>query len=151
VRVNQTGRRALYLGMRARARGRKEHAGRSTMDIRIEVNGGASSLQAYLEHVRRRFVAVHIAAAGYLGLGEADLRERLSAGDSLGDLADFQGRSVVGLRQAILASLRDGPDEESTPESVARDEDHPTFLEELVEDLIWVEGGPERLRGRNVV
>ena len=25
-----------------------------------------------------------------------------------------------------------------------------TFLEELVEDLIWVEGGPERLRGRDV-
>src|SRR5262249_20066451 len=77
---------------RAHARARKEHAGRSTMDIRIEVNGGASSLQAYLEYVRRRFVAVHIAAARYLGLGEADLRERLSAGDSLGDLADFQGR-----------------------------------------------------------
>jgi hypothetical protein len=125
------------------------------MDIRIEVNGGASSLQAYLEHVRRRFVAVHIAAARYLGLGEADLRERLSAGDSLGDLADFQGRSVVGLRQAILASLRDGPDEENTPgsaaDSTALGEDHPTFLEELVEDLIWVEGGPERLRGRDVV
>jgi hypothetical protein len=121
------------------------------MDIRIEVNGGASSLQAYLEYVRRRFVAVHIAAARYLGLGEADLRERLSAGDSLGDLADFQGRGVVGLRQAILASLRDGPDEESTPDNLALDEDHPTFLEELVEDLIWVEGGPERLRGRNVV
>jgi hypothetical protein len=119
------------------------------MDIRIEVNGGASSLQAYLEHVRRRFVAVHIAAARYLGLGEADLRERLCAGDSLGDLADFQGRSVVGLRQAILTSLRDGPDE--VHRTAAVDEDHPTFLEELVEDLIWVEGGPERLRGRDVV
>jgi hypothetical protein len=121
------------------------------MDIRIEVNGGASSLQAYLEHVRRRFVAVHTAAARYLGLGEADLRERLAAGDSLGDLADFQGRSVVGLRQAILGSLRNGPDEESKPDTAAIEEDHPTFLEELVEDLIWVEGGPERLRGRDAV
>ena len=115
--------------------------------IRIEVNGGASSLQAYLEHVRRRFVAVHTAAARYLGLGEADLRERLAAGDSLGDLADFQGRSVVGLRQAILGSLRD---EVSTHDTAAVGENHPTFLEELVEDLIWVEGGPERLRGRDV-
>jgi hypothetical protein len=26
-------------------------------------------------------------------------------------------------------------------------DEHPSFLEELVEDLIWVEGGPERLRG----
>jgi len=121
------------------------------MDIRIEVNGGASTLQAYLEHVRRRFVAVHVAAARYLGLGEADLRERLAAGDSLGDLADFQGRSVVGLRQSILASLRDGRVEESAHGTAAVDEDHPTFLEELVEDLIWVEGGPERLRGRDVV
>jgi hypothetical protein len=126
-----------------------EH-GRNTMDIRIEVNGGASTLQAYLEHVRRRFVAVHTAAARYLGLGEGDLRERLSAGDSLGDLADFQGRSVVGLRQAILGTLREGPDEESTHHTSAADDDHPTFLEELVEDLIWVEGGPERLRGRDV-
>ena len=121
------------------------------MDIRIEVNGGASSLQAYLEHVRRRFVAVHTAAARYLGLGEADLRERLAAGDSLGDLADFQGRTVIGLRQAILASLRSRPDEGSAHDAAAVHEDHPTFLEELVEDLIWVEGGPERLRGRNVV
>ncbi len=121
------------------------------MDIRIEVNGGASSLQAYLEHVRRRFVAVHTAAARYLGIGEADLRERLSAGDSLGDLADFQGRSIVGLRQAILGTLRNGPDEESTQHAATIGEDHPTFLEELVEDLIWVEGGPERLRGRAVV
>jgi hypothetical protein len=120
------------------------------MDIRIELNGGASSLQAYLEHVRRRFVAVHTAAARYLGLGDADLRERLAAGDSLGDLADFQGRSVVGLRQAILATLRDGRDEERTSDGSALGEDHPTFLEELVEDLIWVEGGPERLRGRDV-
>ena len=121
------------------------------MDIRIEVNGGASSLQAYLEHVRRRFVAVHIAAARYLGLGEADLRERLCAGDSLGDLAEFQGRSVAGLRQAILDTLRDGPGEKSAHDSGTIREDHPTFLEELVEDLIWVEGGPERLRGRDAV
>ena len=121
------------------------------MDIRIEVNGGASTLQAYLEHVRRRFVAVHVAAARYLGLGEADLRERLAAGDSLGDLADFQGRSVVGLRQSILASLQDGRVEENAHGTAAVDEDHPTFLEELVEDLIWVEGGPERMRGRDVV
>jgi hypothetical protein len=120
------------------------------MDTRIEVNGGASSLQAYLEHVRRRFVAVHTAAARYLGIGEADLRERLSAGDSLGDLADFQGRSVVGLRQAILGTLRDGQDGESMHDTAGGREDHPTFLEELVEDLIWVEGGPERLRGRDV-
>jgi len=125
------------------------------MEIRIEVNGGASSLQAYLEAVRTRFVAVNTAAARYLGLGEADLRERLAAGDSLGDLADFQGRSVAGLRQAIVGTLREKP---STPggaddaatsrvSQTGRADGHPSFLEELVEDLIWVEGGPERLRG----
>src|SRR5262245_37189452 len=126
------------------------------MEIRIEVNGGASSLQAYLEAVRTRFVAVNAAAARYLGLGEADLRERLAAGDSLGDLADFQGRSVAGLRQAIVGMVRATP---STPGGAADDaatsrviqtgraDEHPSFLEELVEDLIWVEGGPERLRG----
>ena len=118
------------------------------MQIRIEVSRHVSSLQAYLEAVRTRFIAVNAAAARYLGIGEADLRERLAAGDSLGDLADFQGRSVAGLRQAILGMLREAP---STPggahDAVTGHDQHPSFLEELVEDLIWVEGGPERLRG----
>ena len=123
------------------------------MEIRIEVNRGVSSLQAYLEAVRSRFVAVHAAAARYLELGEADLEERLSAGDSLGDLADFQGRSLAGLRQVILETLRDPPahaGEPATSHTIPdgrHTDDHPTFLEELVEDLIWVEGGPEQLRG----
>jgi hypothetical protein len=123
------------------------------MEIRIEVNGGVSSLRAYLEAVRSRFVAVHAAAARYLEIGEADLRERLTAGDSLGDLADFQGRSLAGLRQVILDTLRDAPgsagnDGTSHPiPDGRRGDDSPTFLEELVEDLIWVEGGPEQLRG----
>ena len=123
------------------------------MEIRIEVSRGVSSLQAYLEAVRSRFVAVHAAAARYLELGEADLRERLSAGDSLGDLADFQGRSLEGLRQVILDTLRDPPahaGDGGTSHTIPdgrRTDDLPTFLEELVEDLIWVEGGPEQLRG----
>lgn len=60
------------------------------MEIRIEVTRGVSSLQAYLEAVRSRFVAVHAAAARYLKIGEADLRERLTGGDSLGDSRIFR-------------------------------------------------------------
>src|SRR5262245_33763263 len=103
------------------------------MEIRIEVSRRVSSLQAYLEAVRSRFVAVHAAAARYLELGEADLRERLSAGDSLGDLADFQGRSLEGLRQVILDTLRDPPAHASaggtshTIPDGRRTDDHPTF------------------------
>jgi hypothetical protein len=42
------------------------------------------------------------AAADYLGLSEAELRTKLSAGRSLADIAKARGKSVDGLKQAIL-------------------------------------------------
>jgi polyhydroxyalkanoate synthesis regulator phasin len=44
------------------------------------------------------------AAAGYLDLSRAQLRERLAAGDSLADVAKAQGKSVDGLVQALVDS-----------------------------------------------
>jgi polyhydroxyalkanoate synthesis regulator phasin len=42
------------------------------------------------------------AAADYLGLTEAELRTKLNAGRTLADIAKARGKSVDGLKQAIL-------------------------------------------------
>jgi hypothetical protein len=46
------------------------------------------------------------AAATYLGLTEAQLREQLAAGKSLADVAEAQDKSVDGLKQAIVAGAK---------------------------------------------
>jgi len=46
------------------------------------------------------------AAATYLGLTEAQLRTQLESGKSLADVAKAQGKSVDGLKQAMLASIK---------------------------------------------
>lgn len=46
------------------------------------------------------------AAATYLGLTEAQLREQLAAGESLADVAEAQDKSVDGLKQAIVAGAK---------------------------------------------
>jgi hypothetical protein len=45
------------------------------------------------------------AAATYLGLTQAQLRDQLQAGKSLADVATAQGKPVSGLRDAILAAI----------------------------------------------
>jgi hypothetical protein len=46
------------------------------------------------------------AAATYLGVTEAQLRDQLSSGKSLADVAKAQGRSVAGLEQALLSDAQ---------------------------------------------
>jgi hypothetical protein len=104
---------------------------------------GATSLQEYLEDVRTRFLAVNAAAAAYLCMSATDLRERLAGGDSLGDMAQFEGKSLDGLRRTVASALRGMP-------AGGHNAEFEPFIEELAEDLIWVQGGPERLRGSGV-
>ncbi|HJU48889.1 MAG TPA: hypothetical protein VJ689_12180, partial [Gaiellaceae bacterium] len=47
------------------------------------------------------------AAAGYLGLTRAQLREALADGDTLADVAKENGKSVDGLEAAMLAAAKD--------------------------------------------
>lgn len=46
------------------------------------------------------------AAAGYLGLSEAELRERLMDGKSLADVAEERDKSVDGLKDAMEKAIR---------------------------------------------
>jgi hypothetical protein len=85
------------------------------MAITIEVRRNATILSAYLANARTGFVGLYAPTARYLGIESGDLRERLTGGDSLADLAQFEGRSLEGLRAVLLAALR------STPASTAGD------------------------------
>ena len=113
------------------------------MEMSFRMHGGVTSLQSYLEGVRTRFLLVHAAAASYLRVSAPDLRERLAGGDSLGDLAQFEGRSLDGLRRTVIEALRAAPAGDHGAEFDG-------FVEELAEDLIWVPGGPESLRDSGV-
>jgi hypothetical protein len=45
------------------------------------------------------------AAAGYLGLTQTELRAQLQAGKSFADVAKAEGKSVSGLKNALLAAM----------------------------------------------
>jgi len=49
---------------------------------------------------------VHATVALHLDLGGGELRDALAIGFSLTDVADWRGRGVEGLRQAVLGALR---------------------------------------------
>jgi hypothetical protein len=50
-------------------------------------------------------------AADYLGLTESELRAKLNDGQTLAEIAEAQGRSVDGLKQAIVAAAQAKLDE----------------------------------------
>ena len=79
------------------------------MTMTIEVRQNATTLSAYLESARTGFVELYAATARYLGIECGDLRERLTGGDSLADLAQFEGRDLEGLRALLMAVLRSIP------------------------------------------
>lgn len=54
------------------------------------------------------------AAAKYLGLSLDELRSRLRAGSSLADIAEAQGKSVAGLKNAIIVAMQKNLDANTT-------------------------------------
>ena len=78
------------------------------------------------------------AAAAYLGLTAAELRERLHDGESLADIAEAEGKSVDGLRQTMLGATRQRLDEAVEAGRLSR-EQADAFLdriEERIDDLV---------------
>jgi hypothetical protein len=77
-------------------------------------------------------------AADYLGLTEAELQERLRDGETLAGIADAEGKSVSGLKQALLANAKEKLDNAVQKGSITaaqRDE----MLEKLeagIDDLV---------------
>src|SRR5262245_35161671 len=91
-------------------------AGRITKDeadaLKDAINSGQFPLGIgmgaglVLRHVGYGFGPSLDAAATYLGLTEAQLRTQLESGKSLADVAKAQGKSVDGLKQAMLSSIK---------------------------------------------
>lgn len=54
------------------------------------------------------------ATAKYLGLSETDLQTQLRAGKSLADITKAQGKSVSGLRDAMVAAIQGNLDANTT-------------------------------------
>jgi hypothetical protein len=78
------------------------------------------------------------AAADYLGLGEEELREQLFAGKSLAEIAKAEGKSVDGLKKAILAGARKHLDEAVTDEHLTREQADAMYerLQSSIDDVV---------------
>jgi Arc/MetJ-type ribon-helix-helix transcriptional regulator len=90
------------------------------------------------------------AAADYLGLTEAELRTKLNGGKTLAQIAKAQGKSVDGLKQAILAEAKKKLDqlvqdgELTQAEADAMYERLQSHVEDLVEHGMFRFGFRER-------
>jgi hypothetical protein len=79
------------------------------------------------------------AAAEYLGLTEAELREQLADGKSLAGVAEAQGKSVDGLKDTILEGARSALDEAVAAERLTQEQADAIYerltgwIDELVE------------------
>jgi polyhydroxyalkanoate synthesis regulator phasin len=78
------------------------------------------------------------AAATYLGLTEAELRERLANGDTLAEVAKAEGKSVDGLVQALVKAARKTIDDAVADGRLtqARANELKADLEERITDLV---------------
>ncbi len=78
------------------------------------------------------------AAASYLGLTEAELRERLESGKTLAEVATAEGKSVDGLKQAMLDAAKDELDAAVADGKLTQEQAKELLanLEERIDDLV---------------
>jgi polyhydroxyalkanoate synthesis regulator phasin len=78
------------------------------------------------------------AAADYLGLTRAELRERLEDGQSLADIASTEDKSVDGLKQALLADAEQRLDEAVEKGELTRERANEMLerLRERIDDFV---------------
>jgi len=69
------------------------------------------------------------AAADYVGLSVDELAQRLSDGKSLADVATAQGKTVDGLKQALLDAAKAGLDEDVASGDMTADEEQQTLAQ----------------------
>jgi len=77
-------------------------------------------------------------AAEYLGLTEVELRVQLGDGKSLADVAEAEGKSVDGLKQAILAGAKSGLDEAVKDERLTQEQADAMYerLQSSIDDIV---------------
>ena len=84
-------------------------------ELRDRLEAGDVPLLRGLHGPRGQHGGLHLhagldAAATYLGVAEAELRESLGDGDTLAEVARAEGKSVDGLVDALVAEAREGLD-----------------------------------------
>jgi hypothetical protein len=86
------------------------------------------------------------AAAEYLGLDEDELRERLAEGQSLAEIARAEGKSVDGLKQALIGAAEESLDQAVEDEELTRERADEILerLRERVDDFVNGEFGLHR-------
>ena len=120
------------------------------MEPTLGSNHGPSATEASGETAATRARVVHAAAALYLGLGSRELSGILDLGLSLADVAEWQGRSAEGLKQALLNALGRTGDHHATGRATLVDQlaevaqEGAGAWQELVEDLITAQERRER-------
>jgi hypothetical protein len=84
------------------------------------------------------------AAADYLGLTDAQLRDKLFAGQSLAEIAKAQGKSVDGLKQAMLAAAKERLDQavKDGHLTAARRDEMLKNVESALDDIVNRSGPP---------
>jgi hypothetical protein len=77
-------------------------------------------------------------AAEFLGLTEAELREQLQDGESLADVAEAEGKSIDGLKQAILAGAESDLDDAVQDGRLTQEQADAAYqhLESSVDDIV---------------
>jgi hypothetical protein len=87
-------------------------------------------------------------AAEFLGLSEAELREQLSEGKSLAEIAEAAGKSLEGLKEAILGTARAALDEAVERDLLTQEQADSIYerLQGWIDDLVNGNfAGPGRL------
>jgi hypothetical protein len=79
--------------------------------------------------VKAPFIDPIKAAAGYLGLSIDELRQQLESGKSLADVATAEGKSVDGLKQAILDAARSALDESVAAGDLTSDDEQQILVQ----------------------
>lgn len=84
------------------------------------------------------------AAADYLGKTKAEVREALGDGKSLGEIAEDEGKSVDGLKEALRSAVREDADEAVEDGDLTREEADRVVekLSRLVDELVEKGGFP---------
>lgn len=82
------------------------------------------------------------AAAEYLGITDEELREELESGKSLADLAEEKGKSVDGLKDALLADAEARLNEAVEEDKLTREQADRILerLREGIDDLVQADG-----------
>ena len=90
----------------ALAAGRITQAQADEMKQRIEAGDGLFLAGPWMGGHPGHHELHSLAAASYLGLTEAELRTQLESGKSLADVAKAQGKSVDGLKKALVFDVK---------------------------------------------